>query len=307
LPPRRPGGSALKGGLKRVRDWPPLNLPATSGLRSLLHRAGRPAPAPLVRYLPRVGTVEARLPPGDVLRLWSRGDDDIASAVFWGGWSGHEQETSPHFYELARGAGVVLDVGAHVGYFSLLAALANPAAQVHAFEPLPAVRARLERNIALNHLTNVAVHTVALGDRRGRAEFFHVPGTIPSSSSLSREFMESIVAPGRLAVADVEVTTADAFLAERGVTAVDLVKIDTEATEDAVLEGMVETLRRDGPAVVCEVLPDGPASRIEEILRPLGYRFALMTGEGLEPCEHVVPHARWRNFLFQRPDGAPAP
>lgn len=290
----------LKSGVKRVRSWPALNIPATTGLRSVLARTGRAAPDSLVRYLPRAGVVEAPLPDGQTLRLWSKADDDIANAVFWRGWSGHEPETSPHFYELARSARVTLDVGAHVGYFSLLAAFANPAGQVHAFEPLPAVRERLERNVALNGLQNVSVHSAALADRRGRAEFFHVPDSIPSSSSLSRSFMESIVDKDRLAVADVEVVTTDEFLAERGVTGIDLVKIDTEATEDAVLRGMVETLRRDGPAVVCEVLEDGPAEGIEAVLRPLGYRFSLLTPDGRRRCERVTPHPTWRNFLFER-------
>ncbi|HWC12710.1 MAG TPA: FkbM family methyltransferase [Acidimicrobiales bacterium] len=300
-PGDRQAAQRLKECIKKARDYPPLNRAMTSALRSGVRRAGR-VPAPLVRFLPRVGTVEAPLPSGDTLRLWSRGDDDIATAVFWRGWSGHEPETSPYFYELATRASVTLDVGAHVGYFSLLAALANRSGTVHAFEPLPAARARLERNLSLNRLGNVFVHAVALADRSGSAEFFYVPDSIPSSSSLSRPFMESIVAKDRLAVAEVSVTTGDQFVAAHDIEKVDLVKIDTEATEDAVLEGMVDTLERDGPSVICEILPDAPAKAIEDLLRSLGYRFALITGSGPRPCEHVTPHPTWRNFLFRRSD-----
>lgn len=290
----------MKRVLKKARAWTPLNVAVTSGLRALLRGVGRPAPAPVVRYLPRVGEVAAPLPTGNILRLWSMGDDDIATAVFWRGWWGHEPETSRHFYELARSARVTLDIGAHVGFFSLLAAFANPAGTVHAFEPLPPVHGRLARNVALNRLDNVSIHSVALGNRSGRAEFFHVPNSIPSSSSLSRAFMESRVPKDRLAAVEVEVVTTDKFIARHGITGVDLVKIDTEATEDAVLEGMVETLQRDSPAVVCEVLSDGLASAIEDILRPLGYTFFLLTDAGRHPCEHVTPHPTWRNFLFER-------
>ena len=290
----------MKRPLKLVRGWSPLNVPVTSALRAAVRRTGRD-PHLLVRYLPRVGVVEATLPNGERLRLWSKGDDDVASAVFWRGWSGHESESSAHIYELARSARVTIDVGAHVGYFSVLAGLANPEGTVYAFEPLDAVYARLQRNVALNNLANVHCEKIALGRQASIAEFFHVSDSIPSSSSFSRDFMESIVSKERLVASPVAVTTLDEFLAERRVTGVDLIKVDTESTEHDVLAGMLDTLRRDRPAIVCEVLPGGPAQEIEEMLRPFDYRFALFTADGLVATEHIEPHSMWRNFLFQPP------
>lgn len=288
----------LKTAVKRVRDWPPLNIAATSVLRTTVRCAGW-GPGPLVRYLPRVGAVDAPLPTGGVMRLWSKGDDDVASAVFWRGWAGHEPETTPHFFELARTARVTIDVGAHVGYFSVLAALGNPAGRVLAFEPLPPVLDRLKRNVSLNGLTNVSCHQLALGRQAGRADFFHVPHAIPSSSSLSRSFMESIVAEKHLVTSEVEVATLDDFLDGQGVTGVDLVKIDTEQTEDDVIGGMVRTMARDRPAIVCEILPAGPARAIEEMLTPLDYRYFLLTAAGPERRADLTPHGIWRNFLLR--------
>ena len=273
----------------------------TSAVRGVVRRVGDP-PAALVRYLPRVGVVDSALPGGGVLRLWSKGDDDVASAVFWRGWAGHEPETTPHFFRLASQARVTIDVGAHVGYFSLLAAYANPTGTVHAFEPLPQVHARLEQNVSLNGLTNVMCHRLALGRESQRGEFFHVPESIPSSSSLSRSFMESIVDRERLVVSEVEVTTLDDFVAANDVHGIDLVKIDTEATEDQVIEGMTQTVARDRPAIVCEVLPEGPAESIEDILRPYNYRFSVFTDHGLQPRPRITPDERWRNFLFEPSD-----
>ncbi len=291
----------VKQQLKALRSWSPLNVAVTSLVRGVVRRTGGET-ASLVRYLPRVGLVEAELPDGRVLRLWSRGDDDVASAVYWRGWAGHEPETAPHFYRLATRARVTVDVGAHVGYFSLLAAYANPDGTVYAFEPLPPVHDRLQRNITLNSLSHVSCHRLALGRSSGRDEFFHVPDSIPSSSSLSRSFMESIVDKQRLVVSPVEVATLDEFVAAHDVKGVDLVKIDTEATEDQVVAGMLETVARDRPAVVCEVLPGGPAEAIEEMLRPLGYRYSLLTDRGPVPRAHVDPDERWRNYLFEPSD-----
>lgn len=253
----------------------------------------------MARYLPRAGLVEAPLPDGGRLRMWSRGDDDVATTVYWRGWAGFEPETSKTFYELARAARVTLDIGAHVGYFSLLAALANRANQVFAFEPLAPVRERLLRNLALNGVENVSCLPVALGSDEGTAPFFHVADGLPSSSSLSRDFMRSIVAERRLMTSEVDVTTVDRFAEDHGLLGkIDLVKVDTEATEDDVLRGMVRTLEADRPAVICEVLRVDTAQRIEQLLTPLRYRFLLLTDAGPVRCESIRPRSRWRNFCF---------
>lgn len=288
----------LRRSLKTVVTWPPLNSAVTGTLRAALPDGARRHPS-VARYLPRAGVVEAGLPSGRPLRLWSRGDDDIATTVFWRGWAGHEPETAERFLELATSARTTLDIGAHVGYFTVLAALANPAGHVYAFEPLARVRERLIHNVALNDLRNVSCLPVALASTEGRAEFFHVDDGIPSSSSLSGEFMRSIVDDRRLVSSEVEVTTVDRFVAEHGLTGtVDLVKVDTENTEDDVFKGMVRTLADERPAVLCEVLKADTAGAIEAIIAPLGYRFLLLTADGPVEHEHIRPHPTWRNFFF---------
>lgn len=283
-------------GLRTIVTWPPVNRIVTGALRAALPERARHHPA-LARFLPRAGLVEATLPDGRVLRMRSRGDDDIASELFWRGWACHEPETTKVFYELAGSARVVLDVGAHVGYFALLAAHANPRASVFAFEPMARVRARLEDNIALNRST-VSCEPVALGGAPGSADFFHTRNGIPSSSSLAEGFMRSIVEHGELTSSTVEVLTGDDFVQTRGLEGVDLVKIDTETTEAAVLEGLRQTLRRDRPHIVCEVLDATVAADVEALLRPLGYEFFALTASGPVRRDHIRPDPRWRNFLF---------
>ena len=286
----------LKRPLLALRSWPPLNHPVTAVCRAGIRLLGRP-PGALARFLPRAGLVEAPLPNGHVLRLWSRADDDVTPHVYWKGWAGHEAETSPLFYEHARSARTTLDIGAHVGYFALLAAHANPAGRVHAFEPHPVVFERLAHNVTLNGLKNVSCEQKAIGAREGRAQFFHAT-RIGSSSSLSREFMESIVAPSHLASSEVEVVSVDEFVEDNHVEHVDLVKIDTETTEDEVLQGMVRTLERDRPVVFCEVIEEDTAKSIEAIVQRLGYQFFLLTEDGPVKCDAIQPRLPWRNYCF---------
>ena len=287
-----------RAAVRALVTWAPLNHAATGVLRAVLPERARRHPA-LSRYVPRVGVVEAALPGGRSLRMESRGDDDIAAPLFWRGWTGHEAETARTFYELAGSARVTLDIGAHVGYFALLASHANPGGRVYAFEPLARVRDRLERNLALNGASNVTCVPLAVGSPPGTAEFFHVRDGIPSSSSLSRGFMQSIVSRDELTSTSVEVVEVDGFVRAHGLEGIDLIKIDTETTEAAVIRGMLGTLERDRPDIVCEVLDAGVAQAIERLLAPLGYTFFLLTDEGAVRCEHIEPHAVSRNYIFR--------
>src|SRR4051794_24818086 len=127
---------SIKRPLKAMRAWRPFNAPATIATRSLSRLTGHEFES-AIKHLPRTGPVRSRLPNGEVLRLWSRGDDWISNQVFWRGWSGYEPETAPLFFRLAQDADVVLDVGAYVGFFAVLAGLANRRSRVLAFEPMP--------------------------------------------------------------------------------------------------------------------------------------------------------------------------
>ena len=284
--------------VKTAVTWPPLNRPVTSAVRAALPTAARAHPF-VARFLPRSGVVEAPLPDGRVFRMWSQGDDDIATTLFWRNWAGHEPETAMAFYARALSSRTTLDIGAHVGYFAVLAGLANPSGRVFAFEPLDRVRERLTRNVELNGLTNVQCRAVALGRGSGPASFFHVPDGIPSSSSLSGEFMRSIIDTDKLVTSHVEVTTVDEFVAQEDLSGtVDLVKIDTEDTEDQVLEGMSKTLADDRPVLFCEVLKDATGQRIEKIVAGYDYQFFLLTADGPRRCDRIRPDPRWRNFLM---------
>jgi FkbM family methyltransferase len=289
------------GALKALRSSQPLNWLATSSLRAGLNLLSV-HPEAVVKHLHRVGPVACRLPNGRTLRFWSRGDDWVSNQVFWRGWHGYEPETVPLFFRLATRANVTIDVGAHVGFYALLAAHANPSGRVVAFEPMPAIHARLARNVRMNGLVNVTCVKSAVGMTEGIADFYHVASDIPCSSSLSLEFMASACDVKRQPVS---VVALDRFAEREGLGRVDLVKIDTESTEPQVLQGMVQILGRDRPTLVCEVLRGRGSERsLEEILGPLGYRYYLLTPDGPSPRERIHGHPQWLNYLFT-PLGAP--
>lgn len=285
-------GGALVGAVKSARGAPALNRPVTTLLRAGLRGLGRESPW-LIKHLPRSGVTSLRLRNGARLRLWSRGDDWISTQIFWRGLAGYEAETVPVFFALAERSEVIVDVGAYVGYFTVMAALANARARVVALEPFPATFERLQRNIALNALANVACRNVAAGASAGLAELHHMAHGMSMAASLEPAHL----APWEHVTSTVAVVRLDELLTELGIGRVDLIKIDAEATEVEVLEGARDVLRRDRPHIVCEVLSAGSGTRLRELLGPLGYRYFELRAEGPRRREEIVP-GQPGNYLF---------
>ena len=289
----------MKAALKRLRYSQPFNRAATDAVRGICRLVGN-TPEIFPRHLHRVGDVHERLPNGETLHLRSKGDDWVTNLVFWKGWKAYEPGTIDLFYRLAARASVVLDVGAYVGFFTLVAALANRSARVCAFEPMDAIYRRLLENVGRNGLQNVECVNAAVSDSNGRARFFFSQAALreglPTSSSLSEHFMAETP---ELTGIDVSLVTIDSFSDERAISRIDLVKIDTETTEPSVLRGMRRVLSRDRPALVCEILRGRvDTDAIDAELRPLGYKYFLLKPDGPEPRTSIEGHPEFLNFLF---------
>lgn len=285
----------MKRALKKLRLVQPFNYVATSAVRGVLRATGWHSEF-IIKHLHRAGTVKCRLPNGRMLTLWSRADDWVSNQIYWRGWTGYEPETAPLFFRAATRARVTMDVGAYVGFYTLLAAHANPCGQVYAFEPLPQPFERLCRNVSLNRLSNVHCVNSAAGDVDDVAELFYAATTMPTNSSLSAQFVQG--AP-QVCSRRVPIIRLDSFVQANGIDCVDLMKVDTESTEPSVLRGAIEALRRHHPMIFCEVLPGcGTEAPLEQILRPLGYRYYLLTPDGPVWRQYIEGHSQWLNYLF---------
>lgn len=94
--------------------------------------------------------------------------DPTREKYYWAGK--HDVPVQDAHVSILHPGAVFWDVGAHVGFFSILAARAvRPRGRVHAFEPMPHNRRRLEEAVRLNHGENVVVHEFAVSDRNGSA------------------------------------------------------------------------------------------------------------------------------------------
>jgi FkbM family methyltransferase len=211
------------------------------------------------------GTADARFPGGFRLKLDLR--ESLQRDFLFGLYDRRE-------LDLVRehlGRGDFVDVGAHVGLYTVAAARQGPG-RVLAFEPNPSAREQLAANVALNGLANVIAVPKAVGDAPGSA-LLHVPRTPdPSFSSL---------AGGRFAEGEpieVEVTTVDAEVEAAGLQPT-VVKVDVEGGELAVVGGMRRTLERHRPVLLVEVSEDSA----REVARRLEGYSGFRVGRELEP------------------------
>lgn len=136
-----------------------------------------------------------------------------------------------------------VDVGANIGYYTLLASRAvGDAGVVYAFEPSTAAFGKLRTTLQSNDIANVRAFQLALGSEECRLSL----GAGPEDN-----FTPSLLTGGGEEVA---VTTLDAFVTEQGIGRIDLIKIDVEGFEPFVLQGGRRVLS-DGTvgAVLCEL------------------------------------------------------
>ena len=144
----------------------------------------------------------------------------------------HETENQALLLEHVRPGHVVFDVGANVGFFTLLASqLVGPTGAVVAFEPFPAALKYLRRHLELNRVENTTVVDAAVSDAPGRVHFrAHGPS---DGGELSAE-----------------VVRLDQLCATGKVPLPDLIKIDVEGEELKVLRGAARILRERRPTIL---------------------------------------------------------
>lgn len=189
---------------------------------------------------------------------------------YLGDW---EQNVVRALQRFVRPGDIVLDLGANVGFFTiLLAKCVGSGGHVFAFEPFPANRRRLEENIRLNNLTNVTVEAFAITDHSGTLEVRHpdADGTINFS----------LASPGH-SLLTVSTITLDEYITLRRLDRVDLIKIDIEGAEVMALRGAKKLLGSSrAPVLCCEVHPlwlpafDSSVEEFHQVAGELGYELS---------------------------------
>lgn len=213
----------------------------------------------------------------------------------------YEPDVFPAFCHLITKDDVLLDIGANVGYYSILAAKAG--ALVYAFEPAPAIYQRLRRNIELNQLATVKTFCVGLGEKTDSEIFYYDQMCSSASSRADLDYFSD----GTAVRIECPFVTLDEICAREGIDRIDLIKCDVEGGELFVFRGGIQTLKKYRPYVLCEMLRKWSAKfhyhpdEIIQLFSSLGYVCAALpksgTGEGYL-LEHMLETTEETNFLF---------
>ena len=200
-------------------------------------------------------------------------------------------------FDLLRPGDVFLDVGANVGFFSLLAARAvGPAGQVYAVEPVPANAEQIRRGARRNRLA-VDVLELALTDRTGTTTLvlaMHPGGAAVASAAAP---------PDPTGTIEVETDTVDRLVSSGRIRVPSVVKVDVEGAESEVLAGMTATLATHRPAVICEIDGADPG----ELDRKRSELTAAFDGAGyrIHPLDPSYEGSEWLvEHVVARPAGA---
>ena len=194
----------------------------------------------------------------------------------------YEPETTRLFQSVVKPGMTFIDVGAHVGYYSLLAARqVGPEGKVFAFEPEPVNYSLLVKNVELNEYQNISPIPEAVSSSNGFSTLF----VSALDSGRNSVFHHGLPENGSVQVAT---TTLDAFLEERGWPKVDIIKIDVEGAELDVLGGMTELLRKS-----------------ENLKLIIEFNPALLQSAGVDPAMFLDAPGpgRFRIYAIEGPSG----
>jgi len=203
------------------------------------------------------------IPPGAVFPVLQgrlKGRRWIVGSCDHGCWLGsYEYQKQRLFSERIKPGSTVYDIGAHSGFYSLLAAeIVGPQGKVFSFELLPRNIGFLKKHIQMNGYVNIEVVEAAVSDRDGTALFKE------AESSL----MGCLSPDGGLEVRTVRL---DSLLSQAKLPAPQYIKMDIEGGEYGALRGAEQLLRTHKPTIFLATHGEALHAKCCDFLRELGY------------------------------------
>ncbi len=191
----------------------------------------------------------------------------------------YEPETTALVKKIVKPDMVIMDVGAHIGYYArIFSRLTGKRGQVYAFEPDAENFKLLEKNTA--RIGNIAITETALGEKEGRMSLYRSANT-GCHSLIQKDFHTESNLVG--------VETLDNFRRKNHIDKIDLMKIDVEGGEPMVLSAGHETLKVTS-MIIMEFTPENflknsisPASFFQKLEDSYGFSaYAIKNGGDIE-------------------------
>lgn len=231
---------------------------------------------------------------------------DIGGAPMWlacfGSYEANEAEMVKKIIERLSENATVFDVGANIGWYSLLLKKCFPGLKVYSFEPAPKNFHRLQRNFQLNNLSEDYLVNAGFYDSKGKMDFCFNPKLAGASSfrNILGQDVENI---------QVDITTMDAWVKNNSITNIGFIKCDVEGAELFVYKGGMDSIRKYKPVIMSEMLRKWSAkfnyhpNDIIRMFEEIGYECYVITENNrLKKFGYVDEETVETNYFFLHPD-----
>ena len=189
------------------------------------------------------------------------------------------------------------DIGANIGWYSIMVAKSNRNVLVHSFEPIPKTYQSLVKNVDLNSLPNISTHNFGFSDKSGEFDFYYYPEGSGNASSAN------VTGRSDTEVVKCKVKTLDEYI-NKSNEQIDFIKCDVEGAELLVFKGGIDAIINSKPIVFSEILRKWSEkfnynpNEIFELFHKLGYLSFTVNGVFLERFYKMDESTQETNFFF---------
>ncbi len=193
---------------------------------------------------------------------------------------------------------VVLDIGANIGWYSINLSKSVPQGRIISFEPMPRTYDYLNMNINLNQMRNIKTYNIGLSNNAGYFSFYYNRNYTGATS------LVDIIKEDNVVIVKCRVEKLDGFLMKTKIKRVDFIKCDVEGAEKFVIEGGLETIKRDKPIIFIELLRKWSAkfnyhpNSVINILNKNGYGCYIINKTKLKKIIKITENTQHTNFCF---------
>ena len=241
------------------------------------------------------------------LRMYVHAADDVITPEILA-YGVHEEDETELFKKIIKPSMVIVDIGANIGYYSLLAAkLVGEKGKVYVFEPDPLNYNLLVANIETNHFTNIIPIQKVVSNKAGKVKFFLDKGNF-GAHTLSEKNIQT----ERNGYIEADAITLDGFFKGEKENKVDFIKMDVQGAEGLVIEEALEIIKHNDLKIMMEFWPQGLRNlgtdplTLLKALHDYGFTIRVMRKDEMHELKkialvmEVAEEKRYVNLLLEK-------
>lgn len=208
-----------------------------------------------------------------------------------------EKNDFPMLLQLIDVRMIFFDIGANIGWVSIYICKMLKGTKVYAFEPIPKTYDYLQKNIALNNISNIMTYNFGFSNEDKVVTLYYTPHDSGSAS------LANLRTYGDMKKVAVHLMRLDDFVKQNKIK-VDFIKCDVEGAELFVFQGGLKTIREHKPIIFSEMLRKWSKkfgyhpNDIIKLLQDLGYRCFVARNNRLKEIKKVDDETFETNFFF---------